>query len=116
MLSLISNRLLYFSLLFTFFLRRSTTNTDKIYSISANDSVLLPGCPSKDKEQTYWNFQENVLFMDGFLVRSNFSSSVTLLSNNSLYFNSISLLDVGKYECIKNHQSLSTYFIEVEGL
>lgn len=84
------------------------------YSVPVNDSIFLPCC--QELNQIQWQFQEDMLFLGGFLMRDDFSTSLSLQRNGSLYIYPISLLHIGKYECIKNEEKISTYFIDVEGL
>lgn len=84
------------------------------YSVPVNDSIFLPCC--QELNQIQWQFQEDMLFLGGFLMLDDFSTSLSLQRNGSLYIYLISLLHIGKYECIKNEEKLSTYFIDVEGL
>lgn len=84
------------------------------YSIAVNSSISLQ-C-SQEQEKIQWKFQENLLFIGGFLLEDDFSKSLSLLQNSSLYIYPITLLHIGKYECFKNKETMSTFIIDVEGL
>ncbi|PIK38197.1 hypothetical protein BSL78_24964 [Apostichopus japonicus] len=84
------------------------------YRKAVNGSVLLNVCYTEESNTIHWKFQENFLIIEGHLLRSELSESLHLLQNKSLYIQPISLLNVGKYECIKNHETLLTYFLDVE--
>lgn len=84
------------------------------YSIAVNDSISLH-C-SQEQKEVQWKFQENLLFIGGFLLRDEFSKSLSLAQNNALYIYPITLLHIGKYECFKTKETISTFFIDVEGL
>lgn len=86
------------------------------YTVPINDSILLTGCRANGKDRFHWKFQERLLFMDGFIMRGDLSSSVVLLQNSSVNILSTSLSHAGKYECFKNDRPFLTYIIEVEGL
>lgn len=87
-----------------------------IYITTINESLQLEGCKKGDEDKIEWKFQDTLLFADGFLVRLNLSSTVFLQRNSSVYIHPISLVHIGKYECLNNARTLSTYFVEVEGM
>lgn len=91
-------------------------STENVYSytLPIYESVLLQ-C-GQMQNQIEWKFQGDLLFMGGFLLRDDLLSSVSLLQNNSLHIFPISLLHIGKYECITNKGNTSTYILDVEGL
>lgn len=84
------------------------------YSVPVNGSILLQCC--ENKNQILWEFQEDLLFIAGFMIREDFSTNLFLLQNSSLNINPISLHHIGKYECFKEEVSMSTFFIDVEGV
>ncbi|PIK47978.1 hypothetical protein BSL78_15186 [Apostichopus japonicus] len=84
------------------------------YRKAVNGSVLLNVCRTEEDDTIHWKFQENFLIIEGHLLRSELNESLHLLQNKSLYIQPISLLNIGKYECIKNHETLLTYFLDVE--
>ncbi|XP_071852438.1 uncharacterized protein [Apostichopus japonicus] len=84
------------------------------YRKAFNGSVLFNVCHNEIDNTIDWKFQDRVLTFDGLLVRSPLSESLHLLQNRSLYIQPISLLNIGKYECIKNGETLLTYSLDVE--
>ncbi|XP_071852265.1 uncharacterized protein [Apostichopus japonicus] len=84
------------------------------YRTAVNGSVLLNVCHTEEDDTIYWKFQEDFLIVEGLLVRRELNESLHLLQNMSVYIQPISLLNIGKYECINNYETLSTYFLDVE--
>lgn len=99
----------------TFLCGLSANNVNKM-SLSYKKSFLLEGCQAMEQDKIEWKFQETLLFTEGFLVRDEFSANLFLLRNSSLYINPVSLIHIGKYDCVRNYQTVSTYFVDVEGL
>ncbi|PIK40545.1 putative tyrosine kinase receptor Cad96Ca [Apostichopus japonicus] len=84
------------------------------YRKAVNGSVLLNACHTWENNSIDWKFQNALLFFEDLLLRPEFKESLELNLNKSLYIQPISLLNIGKYECIKNHKTLLTYFLDVE--
>ncbi|XP_071852243.1 uncharacterized protein [Apostichopus japonicus] len=84
------------------------------YRKAINGSVLLNVSGTEEGNTNYWVFQGKFLFFEGVLARWELSDSLHLLQNKSLHIQPISLLNIGKYECIKNNETLVTYFLDVE--
>ncbi|XP_071852239.1 uncharacterized protein [Apostichopus japonicus] len=84
------------------------------YRKAVNGSVLLNVCHNETDHKIGWKFQDKFLTFEGLLVRNPLSESLHLLHNKSLYIQPISLLNIGKYECTKNRETLLTYFLDVE--
>ncbi|XP_071852256.1 uncharacterized protein [Apostichopus japonicus] len=84
------------------------------YRKAVNGSVLLNACHTWENNSLDWKFQNALLFFEHLLLRPEFNESLHLFQNKSLFIQPISLLNIGKYECIKNHETLQTYFLDVE--
>ncbi|XP_071852249.1 uncharacterized protein [Apostichopus japonicus] len=84
------------------------------YQTVVNGSLVLNGCQTDKDDTINWKFQGRLFFFAGNLLQTNLTNSLHMLTNNSVYIKPISLLNIGKYECIKNQKTLSTYFVDIE--
>lgn len=89
------------------------------HTVISGGSLRLKCCVDQGNDMQYnlqWQFNNNVLFHDTFLLDTTFSESAYLLHNNSLLLNPVLPIHVGTYKCLINSVTVILHMVSVKGM
>lgn len=101
------------------FVSKFSVSETVYHSVLSGSSLSIGGCRDSAKETQYilqWKFEDKILFYDNFMLYDKFIESASLIGNNSLVLNPVSLIHTGTYRCLVNFVTIQTHVLRVKGM